>query len=169
MYATVTVSITVNTADDVDVVSRILRAGLGSATDIRVEPAAAPAPAAAAPAASAAPAEPPMDTSKLPRKKAKPAVAVEPAAPALEPVVEAEPAPVAVEAPKPASAAPAAPAAPALNQVSLDDVKAAVRARIEAKGIEDVKAIFEAHGGAKLSDFKVDAYWSLVTDLREGL
>ena len=53
--------------------------------------------------------------------------------------------------------------------VSLDDVKGAVRARIEAKGIEDVKRIFEAHGGAKLSDFAVDAYWSLVTDLREGL
>jgi len=168
MFATVTVSITVNTADDVDVVSRILRAGLGSATEIRVEPAAAPAPVVAAPA----PVEPPVDTSKLPRKKAKPAVTVEPATPAPEPatpapepVVEVAPEPVAVEAVKPEPAKPA----PALNQVSLDDVKGAVRARIEAKGIEDVKRIFEAHGGAKLSDFAVDAYWSLVTDLREGL
>lgn len=161
MFATVTVSITVNTADDVDVVSRILRAGLGSATEIRVEPAAAPAPVVAAPA----PVEPPVDTSKLPRKKAKPTVTVEPATPAPEPVVEVAPEPVAVEAVKPEPAKPA----PALNQVSLDDVKGAVRARIEAKGIEDVKRIFEAHGGAKLSDFAVDAYWSLVTDLREGL
>jgi len=161
MFATVTVSITVNTADDVDVVSRILRAGLGSATEIRVEPAAAPAPVVAAPA----PVEPPVDTSKLPRKKAKPAVTVEPATPAPEPVVEAVQEPVAVEAAEPEPAKPAS----ALNQVSLDDVKAAVRARIEAKGIEDVKRIFEAHGGAKLSDFAVDAYWSLVTDLREGL
>lgn len=161
MFATVTVSITVNTADDVDVVSRILRAGLGSATEIRVEPAAAPAPAVQAPA----PTEAPVDTGKLPRKKPKPAVTVEAAAPAPEPVVEVAPEPVVVEAVKPEPAKPA----PALNQVSLDDVKAAVRARIEAKGIEDVKRIFEAHGGAKLSDFAVDAYWSLVTDLREGL
>ncbi|MEY4535692.1 MAG: hypothetical protein RLZZ246_2010 [Planctomycetota bacterium] len=168
MYATVTVSITVNTAEDVDVVARILRAGLGSATEIRVEPAAAEpaaAPVQEPPAAAAAPVATPAAAAPKKAKKAAPAPAeAAPTAAAEAPAAAPELVPpVKLEVP----AAPAKPA-PALNQLSLDDVKAAVRERIEATGIEDVRRIFAAHGGAKLSDFGPEAYWSLVTDLKEA-